>query len=332
EFMSFIDQAEVDFIHFKTQLLLKDAGNDPIKKASIANDILNSISIIPEALTQNIYLRETSKLLNIEEKALANSLGKLNIKRRETEFQKNKLPNTYTQNTISRGGIHTTNNPPLSDSQAPFPLPEEVPPPYSEYDIPPPELVNYSTQTTSPFEENERCIIRLIVRYGNEGIRIPIDNDEYWETTVANFILYMVDEENIIFENTLYNQILEEIRPIINNPDFVAQKYFLQHSNPSISLLAANLTAERHILSKYHSKKQVVETESDCLETLAQRALLELQDVRMTDTMSKLMKQLACVSDATVMAEIMTEMREIQIYQREINKRLGERILIRKPL
>lgn len=332
EFMEFIAQAEVDFIHFKTQLLLKDAGNDPIKKASIANDILNSISIIPETLTQNIYLRETSKLLNIEEKALANSLGKLNIKRRETEFQKKKLPNTYTQNTISRGGIHTTNQSPLTDSSVPFPLPEDVPPPFNEYDIPPPELINYSSQNTSPFEENERCIIRLIVRYGNEAIRIPIDNDEFWDTTVANFILYMIGEEDIIFENPLYNQILEEVKPLVGKPDFIAQKYFLQHSNPAISLLAANLTAERHILSKYHSKKQVVETESDCLETLAQRALLELQDVRMTHSMNGLMKQLASATDASVMAEIMTEMRDIQIYQREINKRLGERILIRKPL
>lgn len=70
EIRKFIDEGESDFIRFKTKLLLKDAENDPIKRATLITDIVRSIAVIPESITRTVYLKDCSKLLDIEERVL----------------------------------------------------------------------------------------------------------------------------------------------------------------------------------------------------------------------------------------------------------------------
>ena len=53
EFLSILKENETDFIRFKTQLLLSEANNDPVKKADLIRDVVKSIAVIPETITQN---------------------------------------------------------------------------------------------------------------------------------------------------------------------------------------------------------------------------------------------------------------------------------------
>ncbi len=70
DFQAYISAHEVDFIRFKTNLLLDDAGKDPIKRAGLIGDIVRSISVIPEAIVRSVYMKECSQLLKVEEKLL----------------------------------------------------------------------------------------------------------------------------------------------------------------------------------------------------------------------------------------------------------------------
>lgn len=67
EFQKFIQDNETDFIRFKTNLLLEDAGKDPIKRAELIGNLVQSISIIPEAIVRDVYIKECSQLLRIED-------------------------------------------------------------------------------------------------------------------------------------------------------------------------------------------------------------------------------------------------------------------------
>ena len=83
EFQEYIAAHEVDFIRFKTNLLMSDAANDPYKRASLITDIVKSISVIPEAIVRSEYIKECSQMLHVEEKLLVNEVAKM--KRAEEE-------------------------------------------------------------------------------------------------------------------------------------------------------------------------------------------------------------------------------------------------------
>ena len=81
-FQGFIKENKKDFILFKLNLLLEDAKDDPIKKASLIQDIVQSISIIPDAIIRSVYIKECSGLLGVSEQVLATELNKKRSKNR----------------------------------------------------------------------------------------------------------------------------------------------------------------------------------------------------------------------------------------------------------
>lgn len=76
-FKTHIEQNKKDFILYKTSILLKDAGNDPIKRAGIIRDVVESIAKIPDGIKASVFVRECSSLLQIEERVLISELNKI---------------------------------------------------------------------------------------------------------------------------------------------------------------------------------------------------------------------------------------------------------------
>ena len=76
EFQNFIQEHETDFIRFKAQLLMEDAGKAPMKRAELINDIVRSIAVIPEAIVRDVYIKECGQLLRIEDKLLVSEVAK----------------------------------------------------------------------------------------------------------------------------------------------------------------------------------------------------------------------------------------------------------------
>jgi DNA primase len=70
EFIEFIDSNEQDFITFKTEVLISDTKNDPIKRANMITDIVRSVAVIPDGIKRSVFLKECSKLLDTEEDVL----------------------------------------------------------------------------------------------------------------------------------------------------------------------------------------------------------------------------------------------------------------------
>ncbi|MDR3126895.1 MAG: DNA primase [Tannerellaceae bacterium] len=76
-FTDFITGHETDFIHFKTRLLLDQAGNDPVQRTALINDILHSISVIPDHIARSVYIRECSASLEVDERVLLSAIQKI---------------------------------------------------------------------------------------------------------------------------------------------------------------------------------------------------------------------------------------------------------------
>jgi DNA primase len=101
EFKKYLVGHTKDFISFKIDLLAKESGHDPIKKAEAIRDIVTSISLIPDPIKRSVYIQETSQLLKIQESVLLSELNKIVIgdrrKRAEDQSRDERKRNESTQ-------------------------------------------------------------------------------------------------------------------------------------------------------------------------------------------------------------------------------------------
>ena len=134
DYQAYINEHEVDFIRFKTNLLMEEAGEDPIKRASLISSIVRRISVIPDAIVRSVYIRECSQLLQMEEKILVEATTKLIEQARENKFKEQQRPKLRQQ--------RPDMNAPLQESPAlPSSAETSTAPDYTEANFPPPTEV-----------------------------------------------------------------------------------------------------------------------------------------------------------------------------------------------
>ena len=219
EFKTYIEQHQTDFIQFKTDLLLKGV-TDPQKRSEAVSSILKSVSVIPDKLKRDTYLSECSHRFNVNEQALVTTVNTY-IQREKEERQKER----------ERGEAGT----PATDEQR-----EEL--------IVPIGLHTAQEQTT----EVERLLIQNVIRHGDEIIYegVETDDGQLINLNVAQYIDYDLGADSLEFSNPLFNRILQEAVEHSGDAGFKADLYFMQHPDPQISQLAANLGIDRHQLSR----------------------------------------------------------------------------------
>ena len=77
ELEQFLAQQRKDFISYKTSVLLEEVGNDPLKRAEMVRDVVGSISKVPDAIGQEVFIKEAAKILDIDPRALHEELARL---------------------------------------------------------------------------------------------------------------------------------------------------------------------------------------------------------------------------------------------------------------
>lgn len=142
DYQAYINDHEVDFIRFKTNLLMEEAGKDPIKRASLISSIVKSISVIPDAIVRSVYIRECSQLLQMEEKILVEATAKLIEQARENKFkeeQRRQYRERQLAATTPNTGTPVSSTPAVSEGNAtagndiPFTASNDIP-------LPPPPV------------------------------------------------------------------------------------------------------------------------------------------------------------------------------------------------
>ena len=295
EFQKFIQDNETDFIRFKTNLLLEDAGKDPIKRAELIGNLVQSISIIPEAIVRDVYIKECSQLLRVEDKLLVSEVAK----RRETQAEKQaEQRNRETRkNNTARDAAQA----PLPDGVQP-PYPEDMPPYPMDGEIPnggaplPPETAEYVSyipqegKEGQEFYKYERLILQMVVRYGEKVLcNVPDEEGKEIPITVTEYVVNDLKEDELAFHNPLHRQMLTEAAEHIHNEGFTAERYFLAHPDPIISKLSTELIADRYQLSKYHSKAQRLVTDEERLFELVPTLMINFKFAIISEEMKHMM-------------------------------------------
>lgn len=312
EFQDFIQEHETDFIRFKAQLLMEDAGKDPIKRAELINDIVSSIAVIPEAIVRDVYIKECGQLLRIEDKLLVSEVAK----RREIQAEKSNKPIVANRAATPEAGL----------IQPPFPPQEANLDTYQSF-------IPQEGKEGQEFYKYERLIIQMIIRYG-EKIMVNLMDEEGNETpvTVAEYIVNDLKEDELAFHNPLHRRILSEAVGHIHEQNFTSERFFVAHPDPAISAIATELASDRYQLSKYHSKTKKVVTDEERLYEIVPMLMNNFKDAIVAEELKHIMYALqdpAIANDNAQCDALMQRYKEIKEIQDMMAKRLGDRVVLR---
>jgi DNA primase len=296
DFIDFVQKESSDFIRFKTNLLLAEAGNDPVKRAGLVLDIVRSIAIIPNLAVRGEYVKECSTLLNVEEQMLYYEINKL----KNNELEKNA---TRRQN---------------DNSHVPH---------FEEMD----SFVENAAKVGSKFEEQERNILQVLIKHG-EAVFFYSDEEKQHPVTVGDYILEELECDKLVFDNPLHALMLEEYKIHHTLENFVAERFFLYHSNGQISLLTADLVTDKYTLSRIHSKIKKVEADADRFIDLIPRVVFEFKYCLILEKIKQKLMEMKVANDVKnnkLVNEIMQEMSQLEVVKKQLSKTLGERIIIK---
>ncbi len=294
DFIAYVEKNNVDFIRFKTSLLLEEAGNDPIKRATLISDIVRSIAVIPDNIIRSVYIKDCSRLMNIEENVLYSEINKIKRIKFEKELERQ-------QNTQK--------------------LPQQVE-----------QIPTITTQTPvsvvkSPYEQQELNILYCVVRYGE---RTLYQDETGKDVSIIEFIVSELETDNLMFQNPLFVLILFEAKQLIGKSGINAETYFINHQNQAISLLATDFVTEKYTLCK--SQAEQLEKEIDRLHELVPRVIFELKNKVLLDRIKEKINEIKIAHDqqnSIRVEELLTEISGLNQVKSQLAKTLGERIIIR---
>ncbi len=294
EVLTYLAENETDFIQFKTRLLMKTAGSDPVAKARLITDVIRSIAVIPDTIIRSVYIRECSRLLNVEEPVLYNEIYKI-LRARAAKAGTAPLPETRYKST----GM--------------------------------PVAVDENPEDLTP-EEAE--ILRIMLKYCKLPLfEMDSEHPDHPEIiSVGQFIVLQLTEENMVPEKMVFKTIFTEISEKMNLYDFQPERYFIHHPDKKISQVASDLLAEKFIESKRWNKAGAyTEKEHEILDWLVPRLVNEFKLRVLKKQQMDLEKQIETLHQQNNEEELfqtLTKLQNLKSFERQLSNRLGNRAII----
>jgi len=298
EVQEFIKDEAHNFIFFKTNLLIKDAENDPVKKVGLIKEIVGTIALIPDQITRSVYVKECSALLDITEQTLLNELNKI----RRKNFDKKLKERTREEN------IPSTVEPHIFEAEK-----QLVPADYLSA------------------EYQEKDVIRLLMNYGNREIKLEYtdedDNEQEDTVDVASFIVSDLLNDEITFKSEIYKLVFDEVCNEVNQGNLPDEKYFLNHQNQDIAALAANLLIPKYELNDWSRVKITVNGEEDKLKVAVQHAVLSMKLRWLEGKFDEANKAIKNAKDESDLEILLQSQKKLINKRSEISAMLGRIVL-----
>ena len=299
----------VDFIRFKTNLLMDEVGNDPVRRANLIGDVVKSIAVIPNDILRSEYIKRCSEMLAIGEQLLVSETAKLRRKHLEEMQQRKRLNNTQ----AADASAIAPNTPDTTDIPDDGNIRENI----------------ARNNNLNILFNKERAIIQFLLRNGSKQLIVPEDKTAgtpSFTESVISHMNYSFQGDGIEFSHPLYKRIFDEAAQHGNDPQFSCERHFCSHPDAEVSRLAAELCGDRHILSKLFAdtgndnrNEGVVLFEQTTRLAVAYKQ--SIIDELLKQTMSQL-KDPTVVADSAKAMEVMQNFKYLKETQQALNKLL----------
>ena len=300
DFKQYIEDHQVDFIQFKTNLMLNGV-TDPAKRSEAINSIVQSIAVVPNQILRDTYIHDCAQRLNIAESTLINTMNKFI---REAQDRMNKTPNAETQqaNSASATTQKYINNPSI------------------------PKV--------------ETMLMQVIIRHGDFIIYRDIEDEEgnLINLTVAEWINYSLSAENLRFSVEIYNRVLDETLEHLRDNNFSAEQYFIHHNDIEISQLATELILDKYQYIREQKEESTgkqnvsdearMEKETEKLRNEVLHLLLDFHFDLLERRLQQIKMEITQPNNTPErMASLMKEFRDTQQKRNELAQQRGSNII-----
>ena len=203
---------------------------------------MNSIALVPDQISQSVYVKQASSQFDIAERTLISELNKI----KRTKFKKER----------KEGGYNDEDTLDL---------------------ITPPDQLPEKAAVGENLDSQELDLLRLMLLYGTYGVEIEVEDSneqvKKLEVPVVQFILDELAADGIILTNEIANEMIDEFNKAADSGIIPDIKHFVNHQNQKINSLAVDLTAEKYIVSENWAKMHNIYPETE--EMKLQRAVEE---------------------------------------------------------
>tara|TARA_B100000768_G_scaffold116143_1_gene107495 strand:- start:40 stop:1995 length:1956 start_codon:yes stop_codon:yes gene_type:complete len=291
----YLEESAQDFINFKVSLLMKQASNDPVKKAGLIRDIVTSISKIPDSIQREVYVQECSRIMEISERVLFSELAQL-ITKNTKDFNKTQQKEKQSFEVVKKQTEQ------LKEVDSLFILEREI------------------IRILLLFGNQETDFVDFIEVEDEEG-NILVEKEKYTNQVSKELYLNLQDDE-IEFSNEIFQSIYYEMIHQLNQEDKIEMEAFINHPNTNISSIVTSILMddEKYSLSDWERKNIFVTEPKEILSKLVTDAILNLRRI----LIDKKIQELINPSQETTLENVDLEM--IQNYT-ELKKRLYSKLM-----
>lgn len=352
EVEEFLAAAEMDFVDFKSSLLLKDTARDPLKRAEVINDIADTIADIPDAVKRSVYVDFLSDKFEIRRDILDERIGATRSKRlieqkKAADRDRERLRNQTSRSGASAGsatilpgngyatgsgngsiagtfGVSGSSTDGLAYGGAPVAEPVEATRQSTGLDA----LIDNRIMATA-----ERDLLNFILTYGTTKLEFQSDSAFYSGSdedalTVFDFIGQALEGDNSQFANSVFRKVYEayskDYYEGYSQDEIV--KRLMDGEDRDMAYVAAQLsTDERYDLSVKNLRQSMM-SKGSWLTIYVPKAILVYQQSRLEDKENELKERLGeaqAASDDDRVLETMQEMLKVQKALKMVKVRLG---------
>ncbi len=288
--INYLKENSKDFIRFKTELLLKDAENDPIKRGQVIRDIVETISVIPDSIFRITYVKECSRLLDMPEQTLTNELNKiLRAKLRKSLGQEGENlpePDTTTQKQEET-------------------LEEQLPAGYYQ----------------------ERELVKLLLMYGQEMIvdERKDENEEivYEQVSVAQLIIDDLKLDGFLFTDPVNRKIFDLFDQALDEGRIPDDQFFVSNEDDAIAQLAADLLSSPYRLDDWARHQIYVKREEDTLRSTVLSTIFRYKDLMIDERRKAIEEELKTITDPDDTLILLKRKKDLDELRKQINHQLG---------
>jgi DNA primase len=264
-FEAYIRENRQDFIHFKMQLLLDEAKNDPFKRAGIVREIMQSIALMPDAIKRAEFLKSCSKRLDIREDALYDELNKTLVARAQKQASKSAAspaPKTGPKTAPPADPNPFDTGAPMPGDEGEWggsaPFPDEAPPHPTEWLSDPGEAAPGETAPRLPYDQDARTLgddfqekdmARLLIEFGAHEMAEGV--------SIAHFVLQDMEEVIEEFDNALYAKVVREALRKTAGGEPPVPAWWIAHPDPDIARVAQDFSFSPFSLSPNWAKLDI---------------------------------------------------------------------------
>jgi DNA primase len=291
-YLNYVLENETDFIQFKTRLLLKSTQNDPVAKARLITEVIRSVAVIPDTITRSVYIKECSKLLDVNEGVLYD----------EVQKQKRKVSDDFRKNQVreqTRKAAQQTI------------IPKEIEP--------------------TQFIEEELVYLRFLLKFCKLPL-FEVEDEENKTTellSVGEFMITELEKDDLISKNELFQIFFNDVKINLDNTDFDPWKHFIYHANSEVSALATDLLSEKFIESNIWKRGGgFTEQEEDILELLIPKVINEYKARKISKMLLEIEDQINIAfkeNDFDRVIDEQSKYMNLKRVEKYLSKQLGNR-------